>query len=409
MTEEARVVPVADCDNANSSTESQQTPVHLSYFLHPNASSPSWVIERTKQYTDDPVGYLKQTLGEGKFTERQSLLHIPEEIDKDHYGGGKHKQAFEEHIAKLLGKKHGLFFITGVQAQLIALKIHAENSRNNRVAWHLTSHLEDAEEVLLELPNRSLGCTTYTFSDLQEISQACRAANVKLHLDGARLWEGEPYYRETFDKTFSDIGALFDSVYKGLQGIGGAMLVCDSAEMISRAKKWQRRSGGNCFTLMYQFIDDERGFNENIVAFAGRRRKMIEVVEGIKEATKGFMTEDGRSFVRFVPEEAICCQTHAFFQGFTSEQLTRARDSVQEKKNVRVFERLREMISFDEKMRLEREAGVEDGTVEEAANAAGARDDTTHFIEWSITNETEKVDTKVFVDACDSLQGAGEQ
>lgn len=185
------------------------------------------MIQRTADYARDPKAYLQRTLGPETFLARQDLLSIPEKVDKDGYGSGKHKTAFEAHIAKLMGKPHGLFFLTGVQAQLSALKIHCDRKGNSRVAWHATAHLDEAEEssyrelyglerrlvggrrdalptveeikdvlalpeaekpavLLVEIPNRTLGCATYTFGELEAISQACKAADVMLHCDGAR-------------------------------------------------------------------------------------------------------------------------------------------------------------------------------------------------------------------------------
>lgn len=200
-------------------------PTILTMFMPP-METPDF-IERTARYARDPHAYLKHTLG-ADFDTRRHLLSLPAEtIDRDAYGNGKHKAAFEAHIAKLMGKPHGLFFITGVQAQLAAMRIHCERAGNRRVAWHVTSHLEEAElrawkelyglerrlvgaradvlpsveevkgvlslpeeerpaVLLIELPNRTLGCATYTFGELEEIARAARAANVRLHCDGAR-------------------------------------------------------------------------------------------------------------------------------------------------------------------------------------------------------------------------------
>lgn len=199
-------------------------PTVLTMFAPP-METPDF-IERTARYARDPRGYLEGALG-AELEDRRHLLNIPEKIDRDMYGTGTHKAGFEGYVAKLMGKPHGLFFITGVQAQLAALKIHCDRAGNPRVAWHETSHLEEAEEtawrelyglerrlvgakkdalatveeikevlqlpenerpavLLIEMPNRTLGCATHTFEELEDISKACQDANVKFHCDGAR-------------------------------------------------------------------------------------------------------------------------------------------------------------------------------------------------------------------------------
>lgn len=395
-------------------------------------------IERAAQYAKDPRKYLEEKLGRNVLEERKHLLHIPDKVDKDIYGAGEHKANFEKHIAKLFGKESGLFFITGVQAQLAALKTHCERVGRNRAAWHVTSHLETAEAgsykhlyglervllgekdenpsleaiekalslpedqrpavVLLEIPNRTLGSKTYTWDQLVAISAACKKARVIFHCDGARMWEIEPYYQKTAGKTFADVAGLFDSIYvsfyKGLRGAAGAMLMGEGS-LIEDAKVWQKRVGGTVITLMYEIIDDERGFNENIGTFARKWKKMDDLQRGVLEATDKFRTKDGERIIGFVADPATCCQVHNVFSGYTIEELTAARDKVEETLNVRLFERLRAKESVELMTKAERERMLETN----GNNVVATEDDRKHTIEWMLAEETLEVETKVFVDA----------
>lgn len=423
----------------------------LCLFL-PAMTAPE-LLQRTKDYASSPENYLKKVLGHEVFDERRDLLSLSDahnSIDRDIYGDGTHKSHFERHIAKLLNKDHGLFFLTGVQAQCIACKIYCEAASNNRVAWHQSSHLESAEQrafeslyglertflgsnpnelptmadvkeltqlskdklpavLLIEVPNRVLGCKTYTYDELVEISSLCKEAGVKLHMDGARLWEIESYYQQTAGKSFAELSELFDSVYvsfyKGLGGATGAMLCSKDDSFMSEAKTWQRRAGGNAFTLMFEVIDDERGYNENIGTFASKKAKMVEVVAGISEATSKFSSPDGQSIVSFVPPIPTCCQIHTHLHGYTAEQLYAARDKVQEKSGVQVFNRLRPKQTVDEMMKAAAKENVKIGEQTETEEEAKH-----HFMEWMIRGETEGLDTSVFVDGwtalCEELKSA---
>nr|POE88206.1 isoform c of uncharacterized protein [Quercus suber] len=439
-------LPVADCDGVDEPDLVQKDVVQLSMFMEPLSAVQT--IERTLRYAQDPRTYLQSTLGESSFESKKSRLCIPDEVNFDSYGTGTHKQHFESHIARLLNKEHGLFFLTGVQAQLIALKIYAERCGRHKVAWHVSSHLESAEQtayshlyglerillgqdpealptvseiqavltlpeqqrpvaILLEIPNRVLGCKTYTFSELQEISAACRAANVALHCDGARLWEIEPFYEATAGASFAELGSLFDSVYvsfyKALRGVTGAMLVHDDASFMAEAKMWQRRVGGNAFTLGYEVIDCERGFNEMVGTFSRKREKMMSIVDSVTAATSGFRTAEGERIVSFVPEQANCSQILTCFCGFTDSELLAARDRVQAKTNIRVFERLRPKMTLDKKLADDRARISERGQSTRNLADRQGRQDRTHFMEWMLMSITENIPSNVFVAGYNAL------
>ncbi|EMD00868.1 hypothetical protein BAUCODRAFT_187359 [Baudoinia panamericana UAMH 10762] len=429
-------IPTADCDKVDEQANIKSEPIQLCLFSEPISATDAFA--RTARYAADPTEYLREALGSGIFEVRKTMLSLPKTVDMDRYGTGAHKQHFEHHIANFLGKKHALFFVTGVQAQLAALKIYCDRAGRQIAAWHISSHLESAEErsfealyslrrvllgsdpealptldeikkvlelpeterpavVVIEVPNRVLGCKTYTFEQLARISHFCKEAGVALHMDGARLWEIEPYYNATAGKSFIDVVSLFDTVYvsfyKALRGITGAMLVSDDESMIDEAKVWQRRAGGNCYSLAFNVTDCERGYNENIGTFSGKRQKMIEIVDAINAATAKYKTPDGRRIVNFVPEKATCCQIHTVFAGFLADELVTARDTVRKATGVSVFERLRPKETVDEKMREERSKQAAK-TVLEGANPDKDR----QFMEWMITSVNEKLETKVFVD-----------
>ncbi|OJJ50346.1 hypothetical protein ASPZODRAFT_128961 [Penicilliopsis zonata CBS 506.65] len=258
------------------------------------------------------------------------------------------------------------------------MKIWCDRANNQRVAWHCRSHPETAESnayaevfqlqrsfigtspvhvptvadiqvvtrrpaderpavILLELPNRHLGCQTYPYDDLVQISRLCRAANIRLHLDGARLWEIQPFY----NRPFADLARLFDSVYvslyKGLRGTVGCVLASSDAAFMAEAALWQRRLGGWMVTSYPVLIDCERAFNLNIGTFERKWRKMCAVAAAIVQATKDFTTSDGRPIVYFTPEVPTCCQVHTHIRGVTRERLAAARDEVERDLGLSVF------------------------------------------------------------------------
>lgn len=230
---------------------------------------------------------------------------------------------------------------------------------------------------------------------------------MKLQLTSLRLWEIEPYYHATAGKSFSDICALFDTVYvsfyKGLSGVTGAMLLCPDDLFLKEAKMWQRRAGGNAMTLMYEIIDCERGFNENIGTFDRKWKKMQNVVSGIQAATMRFRTQDGKPVVRSLVDPPTCCQGRVLFSGFKAEDLDAARDKAQERTNVRIYNRLWPKQTLDQKLKAEREGGGEETAIDPGEEQAQQQ----HAIEWMMMSVTENIDTETVIDAyvafCEAL------
>ncbi len=228
----------------------------------------------------------------------QSLAERAQDAQTDNYGTGTLIVAFEKRIAALLGKEAGLFMPSGTMAQQIAMRIWCDRAHRPVVAFHPLAHpevderdayrvlhglrsvhlgttaramtLRDVETLaepaallLLELPQRYLGGTLPAWDELTAMSDAARARGMRVHLDGARLWESQPYY----ERSLAEIAGLFDSVYvsfyKILGGISGAMLLGDRA-FIDEATIWLRRHGGNLFALYPYVLAAEEGLDREL-------------------------------------------------------------------------------------------------------------------------------------------------
>jgi threonine aldolase len=239
-------------------------------------------------------------VGHGVIPIQKQLLELVDHVDPhlaaDRYGQGEVIRRFEDKIAACLGKEAALFFPSGTMAQQIALRIWSDRSGRKAVGMNPTCHIFRDEQdgyahlhhleaklvgewdrqirpsdlgadtkglgsLVIELPQRNNGGTLPTWEELVEIKAWCKANDVVFHLDGARLWEAMPYYA----KTEAELTALFDSVYvsfyKGLGGIGGAMLA-GPAWLIDEARIWQRRHGGNLIHLYPYVVAADRGFEK---------------------------------------------------------------------------------------------------------------------------------------------------
>ena len=190
---------------------------------------------------------------------------------------------FEEKIASLFGKENALFCPSGTMTNQIAIKTHTQAldevicdisshvyqyetggyAYNSRVGVKLIhgdygrispaqirnaiqpdyDWLPNSKLVVIENSCNKGGGNYYILEELQAIHKTCAELNLKLHLDGARLFN---VLVETQDSPAA-IGALFDSISicmsKGLGAPVGSALIGD-AGFIKRARKFRKVMGG---------------------------------------------------------------------------------------------------------------------------------------------------------------------
>ncbi|WP_267382851.1 MULTISPECIES: beta-eliminating lyase-related protein [unclassified Sphingomonas] len=215
----------------------------------------------------------------------------------DAYGVGGAVARLEDRTATLLGKPAARFFIKGVSAQLCALRVHAEAAGNTAVALHPLSHLDHDEAnaierigglrairlgrwrpfdvaaldavterlrvVVVELPLRRAGYLLPSWDELVAISTWCREKGVALHLDGARLWESSAGYGVTVEQIAALADTVYVSFYKGLGGLGGAVLA-GSVEHVRALGVWKTRFGGDLVTAYPQALSALAGMDDHL-------------------------------------------------------------------------------------------------------------------------------------------------
>lgn len=267
----------------------------------------------------------------------ESFKDMDPSMAADTYGTGSIINDFENEIAHLLGKEAAVFFPSGTMAQQIALRIWSDVKETKKVAYHPLCHLEIHEKdglkvlhhlepilfgsedrlfnmedlksidtsiacLLIELPQREIGGQLPSWDELVEFSTLCKAKGIKLHLDGARLFETLPYY----NKSPGEIASLFDSVYvsfyKGLGGIAGAVLA-GSAEFIEQSKIWKRRHGGDLISLYPYIINAKYSMDKRMGNMKEYWQHALAVAERLNKI-------EG---IRTIPEVPVCNMFHAYF------------------------------------------------------------------------------------------------
>ncbi len=285
------------------------------------------------------------------------------ETDVDHYGEGELITAFEADMARFLGKEAAVFMPSGTMCQPIALRIWTDQRKLPRVAFHPTCHLELHEQqgyrklhnlesvlvgpahrlltledlqalsepigaLLLELPQREIGGQLPSWEDLNAIIRWAREKGIATHLDGARLWECQPFY----GREYTEIAGLFESVYvsfyKGLGGIAGALLA-GPADFIAEARVWQRRQGGNLIHLYPFVLAARKGFTERLSKLGTYHAKAKEIAAVLSSFPH----------IEIVPNPPHTNMMHVFVQGDHDQLLDASLKIAQETKTL-LFARL---------------------------------------------------------------------
>nr|WP_315218106.1 beta-eliminating lyase-related protein [uncultured Duganella sp.] len=238
-------------------------------------------------------------------------------VEHDTYGSGPLIQEFEQKIAKLLGFEAALFCITGTMTQATTLRIACEERGSKLVALHPTSHilrhergnhqlfdhfhalqigdqnrpwtLEELQGIpdklgaaTLELPMREIGGQCPEWEDLTAIKTYCREQAIHLHLDGARLWETAAAYGRPASEIAAGFDTVYVSLYKGIGGMGGAMLL-GSSRFVAKAQEWYRRQGGNVYQRTPYVVAAAMQFDTRMAAMPDYFRRTLWLYETLRD------------------------------------------------------------------------------------------------------------------------------
>ncbi|GAA4351321.1 threonine aldolase family protein [Angustibacter luteus] len=252
----------------------------------------------------------------------EALAASAEEPSSDFYAAGGDVTALEVEVAGLLGKPAAAFVPSGTMAQQCALRVWSDRTGHRAVGVHALSHLVVHEEAALEelhgirmreladgpsplvaddlaghpgplgalvveLPLRDAGYLLPSWDELVALTGAARERGIAVHLDGARLWESQPFY----GRDLAEIAALADTVYvsfyKGLGAPAGAALAGPS-DVVDEVRQWRHRHGGTLFSSMPYAVAARAGLRDRLGQFAelhrlaGERAAAIGALEGVR-------------------------------------------------------------------------------------------------------------------------------
>jgi threonine aldolase len=204
----------------------------------------------------------------------------------------------EQEVAELLGKPAAAMFPSGIMAQQAVLRVWCDRAGSTRVGIPEVSHLLQHEDdgprllhgfrfehlstgrslptvadlerlggdlaaVLLEVPLRDAGCVLPEWDDLVSLTAKAHELGVAVHVDGARIWESQPFYDRPLDEIVALADSVYVSFYKGLGGLAGACLAGDTG-VVDEARRWRKRMGGTLFHLTPYAVLALAGLREHL-------------------------------------------------------------------------------------------------------------------------------------------------
>lgn len=225
----------------------------------------------------------------GDYINELQKIQAAAPIEKDRYGSGGAVEALEKKFAEITGKEKAIFMPSGTMANQLAISVLG--GEQTKIFVQDTSHvyrdeadatqsvfqkrlmplakdetyftaaqLQKAIETLpeeevfksgvgaisVENPVRRADGRYVPLDEIKKISAYCRANNIKMHMDGARIymasaWTGIPVkeYASYFD-------TVYISLYKYLGASGGAVL-CGNKEVIDKMPHLIKIHGGSMY------------------------------------------------------------------------------------------------------------------------------------------------------------------
>jgi threonine aldolase len=206
------------------------------------------------------------------------------EVGDDVYAEDPTVNRLQARAAEIFGKEAALFVPTGCMGNLIAIKIWTQ--MGNEVICEQRSHVNlyelasmsaiagcmpravdageggilswklveaairpkiyyDSQTALVCLENTSnmWGGTVYPTAVVDEICEGAHAAGLKVHLDGARVFNAATALGEDVARMTRGVDSVMFCLSKGLGAPVGSMVV-GSREFIERARVWRKMFGG---------------------------------------------------------------------------------------------------------------------------------------------------------------------
>lgn len=248
-----------------------------------------------REYTAPGTETVVKLFGDGEMFDTNSYINelqkinTAKQIEPDRYGVGGVVAELETKFAEITGKEKAIFMPSGTMANQLA--IATLSGQHTKVIVQETSHvfrdeadaaqrvfgkrlislakeatyftateLQQAVEyhksseafksdvgcVSIENPVRRSDGRMVPIMEIKKISAYCNSNNIKLHLDGARIYMAAAWSGVSVKEYASYFDTIYISLYKYLGAAGGAIL-CGSTEVMDKMEQLIKIHGGSMY------------------------------------------------------------------------------------------------------------------------------------------------------------------
>ncbi len=272
---------------------------------------------------------------------RQAMAEA--EVGDDVYGEDPTVNALEAKTAALLGKASGLFVSSGTQSNLLAILAHCQRGDEYIVGHQAHAYRDEGggaavlgsvqpqplmlddrgmfdlevldstvkhQPSMYHFAHSKLLCLENTFDGkvlppayVAEAQSLGRAHDLRLHLDGARLWNAALSEGQTPAEVADGFDTVSVCLSKGLGAPVGSVLV-GGADLIEEARRWRKMVGGGMRQAGILAAAGNYALDHNLDRMATDHANTARLAEGLA-AIPGVTIDGPHTNMLFVSFEGV--------------------------------------------------------------------------------------------------------
>lgn len=249
-------------------------------------------------------------------------------IERDRYGTGGAVAALEKQFEQITGKEKAIFMPSGTMANQLAIAaLSGDNTKvfvqdtshvyrdeadaaqsvfNKRLmplakdkTWFTAEELKQAVETLkdqevfssgigaisIENPVRRTDGRMIPVEEIRKISEYCRGNNIRMHLDGARIYMASAWSGTSIKEYASYFDTIYISLYKYLGASAGAVL-CGEKTVIEKMPHLIKIHGGSMYgnwTNAAMALQRLNGFEDRMKETVKRSAELFALLNQVNE------------------------------------------------------------------------------------------------------------------------------